>query len=66
MMPNIMLVVKHICMVGILICIILTPAYLACANDRKKDDLARIRGGSWLFGWTFVGWVFALFLSAKK
>lgn len=66
MMQNILTIIKYICVIGILVCIILTPAYLACANNRSKYDLMRTRCGSWLFGWSFVGWLFALFVSAKK
>ena len=66
MTPNILTVIKSVCTIVILICIILTPAYLACANNRSKYDRMRIRCGSWMFGWSFVGWLFALFISAKK
>lgn len=63
---NILLTIKYIALVCIFICIVLAPAYLACVNDRSKYDNMRTRCGSWLFGWSFVGWLFALFVSAKK
>ena len=63
---NIMLILKYVAVVCILVCLILTPAYLACVNNSSKYDSMRIRTGSWLFGWTFIGWLFALFVSAKK
>ena len=63
---NVLLVLKYAALVFILVCLILTPAYLACVNDSSKYDRMRVRTGSWLFGWTFVGWIFALFVSAKK
>jgi hypothetical protein len=46
--------------------ILLTPAYLAAANDRSKYDVMRTRMGSWMFGWSFIGWFFALFIASKK
>jgi hypothetical protein len=63
---NILLTIKYIALIGIFVCIVLTPAYLACVNKTQKYDMMRIRVGSWLFGWSFIGWLFALFLSAKK
>jgi len=63
---NILLILKYIAVIGIFVCIVLTPTYLACANKTQKYDMMRIRVGSWLFGWSFIGWLFALFLSAKK
>ncbi|MFQ6695707.1 MAG: superinfection immunity protein [Alphaproteobacteria bacterium] len=44
----------------------MTPTYLAIINNSSKYDRMRVRVGSWMFGWTFVGWLFALFVSAKK
>ena len=63
---NILAIIKYIALIGILVCIVLAPAALACANDRSKYDRMRTRIGSWLFCWSFVGWIFALFVSSKK
>ncbi len=63
---ELLLVIKYVAVVGIFICLVLTPAYLAAANGKAKYDCMRSRVGSWLFGWTFIGWIFALFVSAKK
>jgi len=63
---SILIVAKYVVAVCILVCILLTPAYLAAANKRSKYDCMRVRCGSWLFGWSFVGWLFALFIAAKK
>ena len=65
-LSGILLTLKYVAVAVIFVGIILTPAYLAAANDRSKYDRMRARVGSWLFCWTFVGWVFALFVSAKK
>ena len=65
-MAEILLVLKYIALVVIFMCIILAPAYLASANSRSKYDQMRVRMGSLMFGWSFIGWIFALFVSAKK
>ncbi|MBR3511050.1 MAG: hypothetical protein IKN73_03235 [Alphaproteobacteria bacterium] len=59
-------VLKTILIICVFICVILTPAYLAAMNDKSKYDCMRARCASWLFGWSIVGWLFALFVSAKK
>lgn len=63
---NILLVLKYAVAVFVLICLIMAPAYLAIVNDSSKYDRMRVRVGSWMFGWTFIGWLFALFVSTKK
>lgn len=63
---DILPVLKYAFVIGIFICIVLAPAYLAAANESKPYDRMRTRCGSWLFGWSFIGWIFALFVSAKK
>ena len=63
---DILPILKYAVVVGIFVAIVLTPAYLACANGSKPYDCMRTRCGSWLFGWSFIGWIFALFVSAKK
>ena len=63
---NILLILKYAAVIFIFVCLVMTPAYLAIINDSSKYDRMRVRVGSWMFGWTFVGWLFALFVSAKK
>lgn len=63
---NILLILKYVAVIFIFVCLIMTPTYLAIINDSSKYDRMRVRVGSWMFGWTFVGWLFALFVSAKK
>lgn len=63
---NILMVAKYITLICIFIGIFLAPVLLACANDRSKYDMMRTRFGSWMFGWSFIGWLFALFVSSKK
>jgi len=63
---NILLVLKYAVAILVFVCLVLAPAYLAVANDSSKYDRMRVRAGSWFFGWTFIGWLFALFVSTKK
>ena len=63
---DILLIMKYIVAIAIFVCIVLTPAYWAAANDKSKYDRMRTRMGSLMFGWSFIGWIFALFISAKK
>ena len=57
---------RYIAAIAVFVCIVLTPLYLAFANDRSKYDNMRVRMGSLMFGWSIIGWFFALFISAKK
>ena len=63
---NVLLIIKYILAIVILACIFLFPSYLAAITSKSKYDNMRVRVGSWLFGCLFVGWIFALFVSAKK
>ncbi len=60
------LIIKYIVAVIALVAIILAPAYLAAKNDKGKADAMRIRVASWVFGWTGIGWLLALFWAVKK
>lgn len=61
-----LLVIKYIVSIAIVLAIILAPAWLARQNGRSKNDMILVRLGSWLFLWTGVGWLWALFWSSKK
>ena len=63
---NFLLIVKHIVAIVVLACIVLAPAYLAAINGRDKQQTYRIRCASWLFGWSIIGWIIALFMASKK
>jgi len=63
---NILLILRYAILICILVAIFLTPAFLASENGKSKYDNMRVRVGSWLFGWSLIGWVFALFVSSKK
>lgn len=59
-------IVKYIIAVGVILCVALAPAYLATKNGKGKYDVMRIRAASWLFGWTGIGWLVALFWAIRK
>lgn len=61
-----MLVIKYIISILIISIIVLAPAWLARQNKRSKQDNILIRLASWIFGWTGIGWLWALFWSVKK
>ncbi len=63
---NILLILKYAVAIFIFVCLIMAPTYLAIVNDSSKYNRMRVRVGSWMFGWTFIGWLFALFVSTKK
>ena len=63
---DILLIMKYIVAIALFACFVLPSAYLAAANDKSKYDRMRTRMGSLMFGWSFIGWIFALFISAKK
>ncbi|MBQ7949374.1 MAG: hypothetical protein IKA73_02775 [Alphaproteobacteria bacterium] len=46
--------------------IICAPAWLARQTKKNKQDMILVRLGSWLFLWSGVGWLWALYWSVKK
>ncbi|MDR1360815.1 MAG: hypothetical protein LBJ18_00700 [Rickettsiales bacterium] len=64
--PSVLLPIKYI-FAGLLVAAIaLAPAYLARVNGKDKLNMGIVRISSWLFGWTGVGWLFALWWAVKK
>jgi len=64
--PDIILWVKYAAAAGILIVIILAPAWLARQTKKSKLDMCLVRVASWLFGWTGIGWLWALYWAVRK
>ena len=60
------LIVKYVVAATVFIVITLAPAYLAAKNGKDKFMALRIRVASWVFGWTGIGWLLALFWAVKK
>jgi len=63
---NVLLYVKYVLAILLLVVILFAPAYLARVTNKSKYDMMRTRFGSWIFGWSIIGWLFALFVSSKK
>lgn len=63
---DVIVAIKYVASIAIVLAIVLAPAWLARQNARAKNDMILVRLGSWLFLWTGVGWLWALFWSAKK
>ncbi|MCL1892183.1 MAG: hypothetical protein FWF97_02755 [Alphaproteobacteria bacterium] len=57
---------KYIFAALLIIVIIMAPAYLARQMKKGTVDMGIVRCGSWLLGWTGVGWLFALWWAVKK
>lgn len=60
------MVLKYIAAITIVVAIILAPAWLARQTKKSKYDMLLIRLASWVFGWTGIGWLWALFWAIKK
>ncbi|MDR1337777.1 MAG: superinfection immunity protein [Rickettsiales bacterium] len=61
-----MIILKYIICSAIVVGVMLAPAYLARVNGKAKCDMMIIRMSSWVFGWTVIGWLLALFWSIRK
>ena len=63
---TLILITKYIAAAMITIGIVCAPAWIARQTDKGKQDMFRVRLGSWLFGWSIVGWFYALFIGTRK
>jgi hypothetical protein len=63
---DIILTIKYAFGAAIVWGVYMFPAYLARQNGIDGLNMANIRIASWLFGWTVVGWLVALWWAAKK
>ncbi len=60
------IIAKYIAAVILTIGIICAPAWLARQNKKDKVAMGYVRLGSWVFGWSGIGWLWALFWATKK
>ena len=58
--------IKYALCVLLLIGIILAPAWVARQNGKGKPAMQAVRLGSWVFGWSIIGWIYALYQATKK
>ena len=66
MSTQVIVFIKYIVAILLLATVCLLPGYLAAKTEKDKTDTVRIRIGSWLLGWTAIGWLWALFKSTKN
>lgn len=62
----VLLVVKYAICVLLLLGVILAPSWIARQNGKGKPQMQAIRLGSWVFGWSIVGWFWALYWAVRK
>jgi hypothetical protein len=65
-LTTILLFAKYAVCVLILIAIILAPAWIARQNGKGKPDMHAVRLGSWVFGWSIIGWLWSVFWATRK
>lgn len=64
--PYVPLTIKYVFAAMLVLAVLMAPAYLARQTKKGNTDMFIVRTSSWLFGWTGVGWVFALWWAVKK
>ena len=63
---NFLLILKYALAVLLAIGVFMAPAWIARQNGRGKPDMHAVRLGSWIFGWSIIGWLWALFWATRK
>ena len=61
-----LLIIKYTLCVLLTIGIIFAPAWVARQNGKGKPDMHAVRLGSWIFGWSIIGWLWSLFWATRK
>jgi hypothetical protein len=57
---------KYIFAVLLISAIMMAPCWFARQTKKNGLDQGIVRVGSWLFGWTGIGWLFALWWAVRK
>lgn len=63
---EILLIAKYAACILVLLGLILAPAWVARQNGKGKPAMHAVRLGSWVFGWSLIGWIYALYQAIKK
>ena len=58
--------IQTILKVVLVLLILITPSYIAYKNELSRTDVVIVRCSSIIFGWTIIGYLFALIYSIKK
>jgi len=61
-----LLVGKYAICVLLLLGVILAPSWIARQNGKGKPQMHAVRLGSWVFGWSIIGWLWALYWAVRK
>jgi hypothetical protein len=64
--PDLIITAKYIGSYGVIAGVWIAPSYLANRLKKNKTDQMIVNASSIMFGWTGVGWLFALYWAAKK
>ena len=62
----ILIATKYAVAGGCVLCVWMFPAWLARQNKKPEYQMGLVRFASFMFGWTGVGWVIALYWAARK
>lgn len=65
-LSTILLYAKYVIAAIVVVIIMLAPAWLARQTKKNKTLMVWVRVYSWLFGWTGIGWLVALYIAVKK
>lgn len=63
---EILIIVKFIACITITIGIFMAPAWVARQNGKGKPQMQHVRLASWVFGWSVIGWIWAMYWATKK
>lgn len=63
---EVLIIVKFITCITITIGIFMAPAWIARQNGKGKPQMHHVRLASWVFGWSVIGWLWALYWATKK
>ena len=64
--PELIITIKYMGSYCAIAGVWMAPLYLAHRVKKDKTDLMIVSASSIMFGWTGVGWLFALYWAAKK
>jgi hypothetical protein len=59
-------ILKYALCAAILAGVYMAPAWLARQNGKNGYNMLLVRVSGWFFGWTGVGWLWALYLAVRK
>jgi hypothetical protein len=61
-----LITLKYILAALLVFAILMAPAWFVSQTKKDKLDHGIVRTASWLFGWTGIGWLFALWWAIRK